>query len=369
MQLKEEIADMTAKNAICKLKANESEQQIEAEKEIGKKIDDITPAKFTTYIGIDKSSMAALVAARTELQKFFAAFNHTESYEGNFNSLIIMKRYLNNESKMARCVSRLGNLVKRQQLWRKLREIFAQIPNLYLWTSVGEQMKQKVSAMESLSMMDMEKVLYTDAGYGGPSQNNNLKIEIGKLYAKHIKLCIMRRSMNKRNDELVKEYVVCYESFLNDLRTKFTMYNNQTIDDEFLGDYLAIFSTLHYCKGEIEFLLKMVDENEREIQRRKKSNDDYRQANMELSSMYGEMEKIYIRAHKDISNLSLVHEKIQHSEELMLYILQCNKKEIESNGEARMNNSVNISFGSNNDSVLNTNRTDGQQNSTAHFGR
>lgn len=364
MQLKEEIADMTAKNAICKLKARESEQQIEAEKEIGRKIDDITPVKFTTHIGIDKSSMAALAASQTELQKFYAAFNHTESYEGNFKSLILIKRYFIDESKMAHCVSCLVNLEKRQQLWKKLRAIFAQIPNLYLWSSVGEQMKQKISAMESLSMMDMEKVLYDD-----PTRKNNLQMEIGKLYAKHIKLCIMRRGMNKRNDELVKEYVVCYESFLNDLRTKFTMYNNQTIDDEFLGDYLAIFSTLHFGKGEIEFLLKMVDENELEIQRRKKSNDDYRQANIELSSMYGKMEKIYIRAQEDIFNLSHVHEKIQHSEELMLYFLQCSKKDqpaIVSNGEARMNNSVNSSFGST-DSVLNTKRTDGQQN--AHFGR
>ena len=84
MQLKEEIADLTAKNAICKLKAEESKEQIEAEKEIARKIDDITPVKFTTGIGIDQSSMAALATAKTELQKFYAAFKHTESYEGNF---------------------------------------------------------------------------------------------------------------------------------------------------------------------------------------------------------------------------------------------------------------------------------------------
>ena len=273
---------------------------------------------------------------------------------------------------MAHCVSCLGNLVKREQLWQNLRETFAQIPNLYLWSSVGKQMEQNISAMKSLSRMDMEKVLYTDAGYGDPTRKNNFQLEFGKLYAKHIKLCLMRRGLNKRNDELVKEYVVCYESFLNDLRTKFTMYNNESIDDEFLADYLAIYSTLHYGKGEIEFLLKKVDENELEIQRRKKSNDDYRQANMELSSIYGEMEKIYIRAHGDISNLSHAREKIQHSEELMQYLMQCTKKDqqpIVSIGEARMNNSVNSSVGSNNDSVLNTIRTDGQQNSIAHFGR
>ncbi|XP_055303424.1 augmin complex subunit dgt5 isoform X1 [Sitodiplosis mosellana] len=344
MQLKEEIADITAKNAIFKLKTIDIERQIQLENEIGRKIDLITPVKFSGYTGMDKSSMDALATAKAELQKFYATFNHTKSYE--------------------------VNLVARQQLWQKLRETFAQIPNLVLWTTISEQMKQPVSMMESLSLMDMEKVLYVDAGHGDATRKNNLQIEIGKLYAKHIKLCIVRRGINKHNDELVKEYVVCYESFLNDLRTKFTMYNNQNIDDEFLGDYLAIYSTLHYGKGEIEFLLKRVDENELEIQRCKKSNDDYRIANMELSNIYSEMETIYIRAHEDIYNLSHVREKIQHSEELMRYLLQCKKDQQPTapNGEARMNNSGNSSFGSNNDSVLYTTRTD-NLNSTGPFGR
>lgn len=258
----------------------------------------------------------------------------------------------------------------RQQLWQKLRETFAQIPNLILWTSIGEQMKQKVSTMESLSLMDMEKVLYVDAGYGDPTRKNNLQIEIGKLYAKHIKVSIMRHGINKQSEDLVNDYVVFYESFLNDLRAKFTMYNNQSIDDDFLAEYLATYSTLHYSKGEVEFLLKMIDQNELEIQRRKKLNEDYGIANMELSNIYSEMENLYIRTHEDIYNLSHVREKIQHSEELMRYLLQCKKDQqmIALSGEARLNNSVNSSLSSNNDSVLYTTRTD-VLNTTGSIGR
>lgn len=84
MQLKQEIADITAKNSICKLKTTEVERQIAFEKEIGRSIDTITPVKFTSCSGIDKNSMAALNAAKNELQKFYGAFNHTENYEGNF---------------------------------------------------------------------------------------------------------------------------------------------------------------------------------------------------------------------------------------------------------------------------------------------
>lgn len=221
--------------------------------------------------------------------------------------------------------------------------------------------------MQSLSLMDMEKVLYVDAGCGDPTQKNNLQIEIGKLYAKHVKLCIMRYGINKQSEELVNEYVVFYESFLNDLRTKFTMYNNESIDDEFLATYLATYSRLHYDKGEIEFLLKIIDKNDQEIQRRKKSNEDYRMANTELSNIYTEMENIYIRTNEDIYNLSHVREKIQHSEEFMRYLLQCKKDQPVTNAEARMNNSGNSSLSSNNDSVLYTTRD--SLNGTALSGR
>lgn len=84
MQLKEDIEDILAKNAVCKLKTNEIERQIVLEKEVGRNIDEITPVKFTGSFGFDKRSMAALATAKTELQKFYATFNHTENYDGNF---------------------------------------------------------------------------------------------------------------------------------------------------------------------------------------------------------------------------------------------------------------------------------------------
>lgn len=230
-------------------------------------------------------------------------------------------------------------------------------------------MKLKVSTMETLSLMDMEKMLYTDDGHSDPTQKNNLQIETGKLYTKHVKLCIMRHGINKKSEDLVNEYVVFYESFLNDLRSKFTMYNNQSIDDTFLGDYLTIYSTLHYGKGEVEYLFRMIEQNEREIQRRKRSNDDYRIANMELSKIYSEMENLYVRAHEDIYNLSNVREKIQHSEELTRYLLHCKKDQpLTAMGvDARLNNSGNSSLSSN-DSLLYSTRSD-SLNSTAIFGR
>lgn len=262
-------------------------------------------------------------------------------------------------------------MASRQQFWQKLRDILAQIPNLVIWTSIVDQMKQKLSTLETLSIMDMEKVLYVDAGYQKPDPKNYLQLEMGKLHAKHVKLCVIRHGINKKSEHVINEYVVFYESFLMDLRAKFTMYNNQSIDDDFLGDYLSMYSTLQFGKGEVEFLLKKIDEVDLEIRRRKKMNDNYINVNNKLTSVYAEMENVYIRTHEDIYNLTNVREKIQHCEGLMKYLLQCKKDQQLSvlGGDARLNNSNNSSFGSNNDSFLYNTRSDSSLNSTGFFAR
>lgn len=82
LQLKEEIDSIGAKNAICKLKTNDVKRQIASEKEIGRGIDEITPAKFTVSNAIEKKAADALTTVKAELLKFYETFNRTEEYEG-----------------------------------------------------------------------------------------------------------------------------------------------------------------------------------------------------------------------------------------------------------------------------------------------
>lgn len=57
------------------------ERQIAVEKEIGKNIDEITPAKFTLSNAVEKKAADALVTVKAELQKFYETFNRSEEYE------------------------------------------------------------------------------------------------------------------------------------------------------------------------------------------------------------------------------------------------------------------------------------------------
>lgn len=87
LQLKEDISGMVAKDAICKLKSKDIERQIEIEKEVGKKIDEITPAKYTGGSGVEKEALDAVEMVKMELEKFYSTFNTTDNYEGKFTRL------------------------------------------------------------------------------------------------------------------------------------------------------------------------------------------------------------------------------------------------------------------------------------------
>lgn len=231
-------------------------------------------------------------------------------------------------------------------------------------------MKQKQQTIEAFTKMDLQKILYFDADTENSSQITGLQIHMGKLHAKHIKLCVMRNAINTKWKDLKNEYTINYESFLRDMRTKFAMCNNQNIDDDFLGDYVEAYSALYYGKGEIEYLVKTIAENEQEIRCRKKTNEEYRIANAELSKIYEDIEHLYIRTHEDLYNLTHVREKIQHSEELIRYLLQCKKEATQilatDTTSARLNGSANSSFGSN-DSLYSS-RSD-SFSSNGHLGR
>lgn len=225
--------------------------------------------------------------------------------------------------------------------------------------------------METLVKMDLDKILYADDGSDALNHKTGVQFNISKLHAKHIKLCVMRHCINKKSEQLNTEYVLQYEPFLSDMRMKFAMYNNQNIDDDFLADYLNTFSTLHFGKGEIEYLLKTTEANDLEIERRKKANEQYNIANTELLKIYEEIENLYIRTHEDLYNLAHVREKIQHSEELIQYMLQCKKDTAPALGSDptnRLNSTLNSSTGSNNDSALYSSRSD-SLNSTGLFAR
>lgn len=247
----------------------------------------------------------------------------------------------------------------RSQLWENLNQIFSHIPNVVLWTCLSKQMGQKVSLVETLSKTDLTK-----------STQNQLNLETGKLYAKHMRLYIQKHGIIKQSDRDTDEYVVYYNSFLSNIRAKFSMYNSFEIDDDLLADFLTSFSALHYIKGEMEFMKKIIADNDSEIQRRRKVNEDYRSANDLLRQIYGDIESSYIRVRDDLTALVHVKDKIIHSKNCMQYLLQCTTDQQHSvlgSTMIRTNRSGNNSLNSSGEGIFHTTMSDSMDNTRFEF--
>lgn len=204
------------------------------------------------------------------------------------------------------------------ELWHKLRKVLANLPNFVLWDQLNKRMENKTLALDVLAKIDLTKMLK-----GDESNDSMLATEIAKLQAEHIKLVIDGNAIDDHDDRLSHEYVIFYEQFLSHLRTKFAMYNNTDIDEDSLADYISQWTALRFGQGEVDYLRKAVNENEAEIRRIRKLNDEYKATHTTLFDMYYEIQETYYNTRDELTNLSLVKEKILHSKNVIRYLLQC----------------------------------------------
>lgn len=79
--MKEQIADFTAKKSIYNLKSNEITEKIAEEKEIGKRLDEITPISLDSNNRNESEALAALSTSAIELQSYYTNYSQGDSYE------------------------------------------------------------------------------------------------------------------------------------------------------------------------------------------------------------------------------------------------------------------------------------------------
>lgn len=225
-------------------------------------------------------------------------------------------------------------------------------------------MEQKVLLVEALAKNDLTNALHSISA-------DDKKINLTKLYAKHVRLYLQRRRVNEQNDRLTKDYIEAYGNFLDYIRSKFMLYNNCQIEDDDLHDFLVVFSGIWYEKGEIEFLTRLVAENDAEIHRRRQINEDERKINDELRQAYQDIASTYFRIKEDLKALVNVKDKIIHSKNCMQYLLQSNNTDNNNQtvlGTMRMNKSANSSLNTSTSSVFRSTMSDSFENTVKLVG-
>lgn len=247
-----------------------------------------------------------------------------------------------------------GQTEAHDKLWDRLREIFKNIPNFFLWNHLFKQKDAQLMTIDAMSKMNVNKMLETTAVATGINASS-FKLAIGKLYAKHIGLDIERRSFSREKDRLLNDYVVYYESFVDDLRTKYVQVNDDDIEDDFLHEYMLQYSTSCYAQAQIEFLQKSIGTLDAEIQQRNEKQQEHQLITNSLRCIYDEIESLYCQMHDDMNALTSVRGKLEHNGDLLRYLAQGkNEQPTLYGGGGRQNTtvSINSSFNTSTESVL-----------------
>lgn len=212
--------------------------------------------------------------------------------------------------------------------------------------------------IEVMSKQNVSKMLEVDNGTGINAAG--FKTAISKLYAEHIRLELNKRALTNEKEGLTSDYVNSYEAFVEDLRAKYAMFNNNDIDDDLLHDYMEQSSMSCYMQAQIEYLQKSIEKLDEEISRQKEIQQDHQLMSNSLQCTYEEFESLYCQMLGDMNALNSVRAKLELNESQLRYLVQSKNEQLTLGGVGRLNSSIatSSSFNSSNDSVLSSTKLD-----------
>lgn len=215
--------------------------------------------------------------------------------------------------------------------------------------------------IDVMSKQNVSKMLEVDNGTGINAAG--FKTAISKLYAEHIRLELNKRALQSEKESLTSDYVSSYESFVEDLRAKYAMFNNNDIDDDLLHDYMQQSSMSCYMQAQIEYLQKSIEKLDEEISRQNEIQQDHQLMNNSLRCTYEEFETLYCKMLEDMNALNSVRAKLELNESQLRYLVQSKNEQLtlgSGGGGGRLNSSsaTSSSFNSSNDSVLSSTKLD-----------
>lgn len=347
------VEHRAAKVALLQANLHEVEQKIKKEQSVMAEVQKAMPVKIERSNANDGVASAAIAEAIDALQFFYSIDSNSNGHEGTNNC------HLWSPARFFNIFFRRTDAY--EKLWERLQDIFANIPNYILWNNLLKQKETQLMTIDVMSKQNVSKMLEVDNGTGINAAG--FKTAISKLYAEHIRLELNKRALQSEKESLTSDYVSSYESFVEDLRAKYAMFNNNDIDDDLLHDYMQQSSMSCYMQAQIEYLQKSIEKLDEEISRQNEIQQDHQLMNNSLRCTYEEFETLYCKMLEDMNALNSVRAKLELNESQLRYLVQSKNEQLTlgiGGGGGRLNSSsaTSSSFNSSNDSVLSSTKLD-----------
>lgn len=234
-----------------------------------------------------------------------------------------------------------------------------------LWNALCKLKDQQTAQIGVMSKMNVAKQLQIDSN-AGTDTVSGIKVAMGKMYAQHVSLMTDMHLVKIEKEQLMTDYVAFYNSFIDNLRAKYAMYNNTDIDEDFLAEYVSQWSTSFFNQAQIEYLERSIERNEITIKQNAQQLNDHHLLTNSLRFIYSDIETLYCRMRGEMNALASVKDKIEHNQNFLKYFIQTKNEQQAGKliGSGLIHNNSSSSFDSSNDNVLSSTQLDNDMDST-----
>lgn len=286
---------------------------IDKENKIRKKNQNIMPVGYNPQCDLSAQinlTQSAIEEATTELNEFYTELDNTG------NDIAIGTD---------------------NKIWLKLEQTFQPIPNYLLWITLNRMKDDNIEAISRLNSFDQSSDERHLNDESTPIAVGSCKEFITKAQSKQIAIYLEQVAISRNLHRLTQEYVPHYHSFMQSIKTKMEL-NNNDYDDRTIFEYITQYNAVSFNEGQHEFVVKELNTKQDEYLRQSKQLEGHTLMIQNLKELYTETDQLYSRTRNEIMSLYLVKGKLQHLE-------SCMKKLIDETRQQLQNQQNNVAAG------------------------
>ncbi|XP_061394199.1 augmin complex subunit dgt5 [Musca vetustissima] len=207
------------------------------------------------------------------------------------------------------------------QLWAKMRQIFANIPNFLIFNTINRLKEEQLH-----NIMSLNKTINNDSHLTGNSRDPLTNFEINFMKAKSSFLGIVGRYLTacQERKNLEMEFPKTYEDFEDKLLEKVKIFStdlDSEHSEEIMRNYVVEYNFLNFTKGENEYLTQQIDLLKAELETAQKYLENHEVLLGSIKQVYGEISASVNKLQYDMMQLSQIKDKIIYSKNIMKHQL------------------------------------------------
>ncbi|TMW39516.1 hypothetical protein DOY81_015404, partial [Sarcophaga bullata] len=208
----------------------------------------------------------------------------------------------------------------KNNLWSNMRQIFSNIPNFLIFNTIMRLKEDQLQHVMSLNKTNITNDSHMTTSTHSREPLTNFEINLMKTKSYFLSLVGKYLSACQERKRLEEQYVQAFNEFEDKLLDKVKIFNADTDTEQneaIMRNYVMEYYSLHFNKGENEFIAQQIEMIKAEIENTTKHLENHEVLIGSLKQVYNEINTSVNRLQYEIKQLSQIKDKIIYSKVIM----------------------------------------------------